>query len=291
MNGTIRYTIRPYDSIFMLARLFNTTVDSIMQLNPGIEPENLQIGHVITIAPGFQYSPYGFDHGSDNINNNRNPMDNGYMNRNPMNNGYMSRNPMDNGYYNRNRMNYGNTNRCLMDERAVSRNEMDLINYMRMLWEQHVTWTIMAVMGILYNIPGRDLIMQRLLRNPNDFAKVLEGFYGEKAGRDFADLITDHINIAAELVRDAKEGNMEAYTAAEKRWYDNADQIAALMANINPNWKEDDWSAMLHEHLNLLSTNIADMIAENYAKSIENYDDIKMQALEMADMMAEGITR
>ena len=34
MNGTIRYTIRPYDTLYMLAQVFNTTVESLMELNP-----------------------------------------------------------------------------------------------------------------------------------------------------------------------------------------------------------------------------------------------------------------
>ena len=57
MNGTIQYTIRPYDTIWMLAQVFNTTVDSIMDLNPGIDPRNLMIGQVITIRPGSQNYP------------------------------------------------------------------------------------------------------------------------------------------------------------------------------------------------------------------------------------------
>ena len=55
MNGTIQYTIRPYDTLWMLAQIFNTTVESIMQLNPGLDPRSLQVGRVITIRPGFQY--------------------------------------------------------------------------------------------------------------------------------------------------------------------------------------------------------------------------------------------
>jgi len=46
---------------------------------------------------------------------------------------------------------------------------------------------------------------------------------------------------------------------------------------------------MLYEHLELLSSNVADMVAGNYQESINGYDEMEMQALEMADMMAEGI--
>ncbi|NLM03763.1 MAG: LysM peptidoglycan-binding domain-containing protein [Clostridiales bacterium] len=47
--GTFAYTIRPGDTLFQLARRFNTTVDAIMRVNPNINPNNLQIGQIICI--------------------------------------------------------------------------------------------------------------------------------------------------------------------------------------------------------------------------------------------------
>lgn len=240
MNGTIRYTIRPYDTIWMLAQVFNTTVDVIMELNPGIDPRNLLIGQVVTIRPGDQhYPPYPDDSDDD---------------------GDLADSDLD-----------------------------ELVNYFRMLWEQHVVWTRMAVMGIIHELPESDLIIQRLLRNPVDFANALMAFYGEEAAQEFAQLFTEHITIAAELVQAAKAGDTEATTDADQRWHENADQIAELLGSINPNWSVDDWSAMLYEHLDLLSSNITEMLAGNYEVSINGYDEVEMQALEMADMMAEGI--
>ncbi len=50
-QGSFAYTIRPGDTLFLLAQRFNTTVAAIQRLNPGIDPNNLQIGQVICI-PG-----------------------------------------------------------------------------------------------------------------------------------------------------------------------------------------------------------------------------------------------
>lgn len=47
--GSFAYAIRSGDTLFSLARRFNTTVESIRGLNPGIDPNNLQIGQVICI--------------------------------------------------------------------------------------------------------------------------------------------------------------------------------------------------------------------------------------------------
>lgn len=47
--GSFTYTIQPGDTLFALARRFNTTVVSIIGLNPGITPEALLIGQRICI--------------------------------------------------------------------------------------------------------------------------------------------------------------------------------------------------------------------------------------------------
>ena len=50
-QGSFAYTIRPGDTLYLLAQRYNTTVEAIQRLNPGINPNNLQIGQVICI-PG-----------------------------------------------------------------------------------------------------------------------------------------------------------------------------------------------------------------------------------------------
>lgn len=244
MNGTIRYTIRPYDTIWMLAQVFNTTVDSIMDLNPGIEPRNLMIGQVINIRPGYSRFPSysdvegtGEEHESD----------------------------------------------------AQDYDENELDELFRMLWEEHIVWTRMAVMGIIHDLPETDQIVQRLLRNPQDFAKALAPYFGADAAKEFADLLSAHLTIASELVKAAKAGDSNATADADRRWHENADQIAQLLGDINSEWSTEDWEAMMNEHLALLSDNVADMLEGKYEDSINGFDNIEAQALEMADMMANGI--
>jgi LysM repeat protein len=51
-DGTETYTIESGDTLFGIAEDFNTTVDEIIELNPGIEPDNLTPGdELIVPAP------------------------------------------------------------------------------------------------------------------------------------------------------------------------------------------------------------------------------------------------
>ena len=60
-GGTV-YTIRAGDTLFALAGRFNTTVQAIIQANPGIDPNSLQVGRMICIpvAPTPGRCPGGF---------------------------------------------------------------------------------------------------------------------------------------------------------------------------------------------------------------------------------------
>lgn len=48
-KGVFEYTIQPFDNYWELARRFNTYVQGIMAVNPGVDPNNLVVGQVIRI--------------------------------------------------------------------------------------------------------------------------------------------------------------------------------------------------------------------------------------------------
>ncbi|MSU03558.1 LysM peptidoglycan-binding domain-containing protein, partial [Tissierella pigra] len=55
--GSFAYTIKSGDTLYNLAITYNTTVEAIMAINPGINPNNLQIGQVICIPMGSPVPP------------------------------------------------------------------------------------------------------------------------------------------------------------------------------------------------------------------------------------------
>jgi hypothetical protein len=167
--------------------------------------------------------------------------------------------------------------------------EVELSNTFRELWEQHGAWTRMTIISMVFSLPDVDLVTNRLLRNPEDFGNVLKIFYGDRIASRFSDLLKAHLVIAAQIVTAAKAGNNKTAAEAEKRWYANADEIAALLASINPYWSQEEWRKMLHEHLRLVKSEAVSMLTKNYAAGITVYDELENQALEMADVMTLGI--
>lgn len=166
---------------------------------------------------------------------------------------------------------------------------MDLNNALRLLWEQHIVWTRLTILSMVFGLPDVDLVTNRLLRNPKDFGELLRPLYGDRVASRFTDLFTNHLVIAAELVKAAKAGDNVASEDAEKRWYANADEIAAFLGSINPYWSAEQWKNMMHEHLALTKAEAVNMLTGKYEEGITVFDQIEKQALEMADMMTLGI--
>jgi hypothetical protein len=175
------------------------------------------------------------------------------------------------------------------DANEISKSQADLSDYIRGLWEQHVTWTRLTILSLVFDLPDVDLVTNRLLRNPKDFEALLRLFYGDEEASTFSDLFTNHLVIAAELVKAAKAGDNNAAADAEKRWYANADQIADFLAGINPYWSRENWKTMLYQHLAMTKDEAVNMLTGKYSESITGFDQIEEQALVMADMMTNGI--
>ena len=163
---------------------------------------------------------------------------------------------------------------------------------MRKLWEDHITWTRLVIIGVFEDLPDLDPTVQRLLQNQVDIGDAIKPFYGDEAGNQLTALLTDHILIAAEILQAAKNGDTAAMEDAIDRWYANADNIAEFLNTANPrNWPLEEMKAMMREHLDLTLEEAVAYLNGDYEASIAAYDQVHLQALEMADMLSTGIIK
>ncbi len=174
----------------------------------------------------------------------------------------------------------------------VTRKELALRNDMRRLWEDHVTWTRLAIISLTTDAPDTEATVGRLLRNQTDIGDAIKPFYGEAAGEELTRLLRDHIVIAADLVAAARAGDGAAVADAQSGWTANADEIAAFLASANErSWNLDEMKAMLREHLRLTTNEALARLRGDWAADVAAYDQIHVHALGMADMLSTGIVK
>jgi hypothetical protein len=176
------------------------------------------------------------------------------------------------------------------DARVVTPRIVAFHDEMRRLWEDHVTWTRLAIISLVGGTPDTDASVGRLLQNQTDIGDGIKPFYGEAAGEELTRLLRDHILIAADIIAAAKAGDEAGVTAAQARWTANADEIAAFLAGANPrSWDLDEMKTMLHEHLRLTTDEAVARLQGDWDADVAAYDEIHRQALGMADMLSDGI--
>jgi len=160
----------------------------------------------------------------------------------------------------------------------------------RKLWEDHVTWTRLAIVSLVAGLPDTSATVDRLMKNQADIGDAIRPFYGDAAGDHLTALLKDHIAIAAEIILAAKAGNQTSVNDGVARWYANADQIAAFLSGANPkNWEADMTRHMMHDHLDLTLKEAVAQLTGDYPTSVATYDAIHVQILAMADMLSSGI--
>ncbi|HKY54448.1 MAG TPA: hypothetical protein VJM08_09090 [Anaerolineales bacterium] len=175
-------------------------------------------------------------------------------------------------------------------QQQASPEEVGLTLAMDELWEDHVTWTRMYIMSVTSDLPDADIAAERLLQNQVDIGDAIKPVYGDEAGEQLTALLNDHILTAADLLAAAKSGDTVKLEDANKRWYDNADQIATFLNSANPDhWPLADMKSMMTSHLDLTLEEATARLEGDWAGDVAAYDKVHDEILHMADMLTQGI--
>jgi hypothetical protein len=176
--------------------------------------------------------------------------------------------------------------------RALNARALALHDGMRKLWEDHITWTRLAIVSFAGELPDFDVTAARLLANQKDIGDAIKPYYGRRAGNRLTELLEEHINGAVVLLQAAKSGDQAAIQRASDAWYANANEIADFLSAANPrNWPRRELRAMMKKHLDDTLDEATHRLQGNFAADVRDYERIHHHILEMADTLSTGIIR
>ena len=163
---------------------------------------------------------------------------------------------------------------------------------MRKLWEDHVTWTRLAIVSFAGGLPDLQATEARLLANQVDIGNAIKPYYGRTAGNRLTALLKEHILGAVALLQAAKSGDQTAIGKASAAWYANANQIADFLHAANPHaWSPTTMRAMMKTHLDQTLAEAQHRLQGDFAADVRDYDAVHRHILEMADTLSDGIMR
>jgi hypothetical protein len=177
------------------------------------------------------------------------------------------------------------------NEKCVSSNALKLKEDMRTLWNDHVIWTHNYIVSAVDGLEDQEKVLERLLQNQKDIGNAIKPYYGEKAGNQLADLLTEHIVLAGKIVDAAKAGNQEEVEKLNKEWFRNADDITAFLTKANPNWSEKELKDLLYMHLDFVTKEAVARISKDWVKNIESFDNGRAHIFHLADTLSKGLIK
>jgi len=161
---------------------------------------------------------------------------------------------------------------------------------MRKLWEDHITWTRLAIISLEGGTPDTGATVARLLRNQRDIGNALKPFYGKAAGDAVTRKLREHILIAADVIAAAKAGDRTKLANAQARWTKNADEVAALLHRVNPrHWKLATVKAEMRMHLKLTTEEAVAHLKGDWVADVAAYDKVHRHILHMSDLLSNGL--
>ena len=163
---------------------------------------------------------------------------------------------------------------------------------MRVLWEDHITWTRLAIISLTTSSPDTQATVGRLLENQTDIGNAVKPYYGKAAGNTLTAELRKHIVIAAEVVAAAKAGDQAKLADAQARWQRNANDIAAVLASVNPRyWKLAAMKKEMSSHLALTTQEAVARLQGKWDADVAAYDAVHHHILHLSDTLADGIAK
>jgi hypothetical protein len=106
-----------------------------------------------------------------------------------------------------------------------------------------------------------------------------------------ADLITEHLQIGAEIITALRDKESAKADELTKQWFANADKMADFFNSINPYYAREEMKNMLYTHLKLTTHEVEMRLAKDYKADIDAFDEVEREAMSMADYFTSGLVR
>jgi hypothetical protein len=94
------------------------------------------------------------------------------------------------------------------------------------------------------------------------------------------------------VIAAAKAGDEAKLADAQARWAKNGDDIAAVLASVNPRyWKLGAMKAELRMHLKLTTNEVVARLQGKWNADVAAYERIHSHALHLSDVLSDGLIK
>ena len=177
---------------------------------------------------------------------------------------------------------------CQFNEKPITPSQMNLIFRGRLLWRDIATW-IRAYLINSYSSLETQPILDKIYHTNQEYGNVLRVFFGEKVSDDYINHLNSYIKTYQSLFSALMSGDQTAVDEYSKQLYQNIDERAAALSQINPFWQDSEFRKLLYPFTNLLLQEAAAIASNDCAKNVEVFDRLLSQSTKIGDYFSNGL--
>lgn len=166
---------------------------------------------------------------------------------------------------------------------------MNTIIHATSIWKDMSIWTRAYIYSAVAGIGSQEVVFERLYRISADFANTFQLIFGNEIAERYSNLLSNQVIILREIVNGQINGNVNGVNENTVRLYQNADERAAYLAQINPFWSQNEWRNLIRTYLGMTLDESTRILARDYSSEIMIFDRLLFEAGQIADYFSLGL--
>jgi hypothetical protein len=160
---------------------------------------------------------------------------------------------------------------------------MNTIIHATSIWKDMAIWTRAYVYSSYAGIGSQEVLFERLYRIPIDFSNTFRLIFGDLIAEQYSNLLSNQIIILRNIINAQINGNINEVNSNTVMLYQNAEERAALLVQINPFWNQNEWRNLMRTYLSMTLDESTRILAKDYPSEIMIFDRILFEAGQIAD--------
>ena len=178
----------------------------------------------------------------------------------------------------------------LAGKRYLTFEQFNLITDIRNQWQQLTTWIMLLINCAVEQSESLETVAEKTYSKiPLDFYYTFQVFYGKTQAEFFLRLLSNHILIVWKLAETVKNNEQELVDKTTIDLYNNSDELALFLAEVNPFWAQTVWKQALDYYNAMIIEQIIAIVQKDYKKMVKIYDSMIDHAIILGDIMSRGI--
>ena len=166
---------------------------------------------------------------------------------------------------------------------------MDFDYAIHKLWIDYLVWIRDYIYVLMLRRDGMQYIEDRLTRLTTEVSSFFAPYYGDQVAKQFGDLLNRHVDLIAQYAAIVHAN--ESPEPLREALYANQDDLANLLAAINPNWDASVWQGLYQNQTYLEEALIWSLHRNGYGDAIAQYDDIYANIDSIINYLIDGFVK